>query len=74
MFTEYCPSCRQKKANCKCKRVASIQQEKIERLELQPFEGEDGQLFFIAQRRPWQQRQGMPSDPLNCNSPFPAPN
>jgi hypothetical protein len=28
-------------------------------------EGDDDQVFFIAQRRPWAQREGMPQDPLN---------
>lgn len=31
MFIEYCPDCRQRKVNCKCKRVVSIQEKRREK-------------------------------------------
>lgn len=74
MITEYFPSCRKRKANCKCKRVASIQQDKVEKLDFHPIEGYDGKIFYIAQRRPWKQIQGMSQDPFSFNSSFPIGN
>lgn len=53
MLTKYYPSYRKRIENYKCKRVASIQQDKTKKLNFQPLEGEDGQLFYVAQRRPW---------------------
>lgn len=73
MLTKYFPSYRKIKSNCKCKRMARIQQEKFEKLAFQPIEGDDGKIY-IAQRWPWQQRQGMPQDPLSFNSSFPIGN
>jgi hypothetical protein len=73
MLTEYCPICRQMKANCKCKRLASIQQENIGKPNVQPIEG-DEKIYYIAQGRPWQQRQGMPPNPLSFNPSFPSSN
>lgn len=33
-------------------------------------ESDDDQVFFVAQRRPWAQRQGMPQDPLTFGNPY----
>lgn len=52
MFTEYYPNYRQRKENCKCKRVANITKEKSRKPNFQPLEGEDGKIFYIFQRRP----------------------
>lgn len=72
MLTEYCPNYRQRKGNCKCKRVVSLQQEKVEKLNFNKMEGYAGKIFYIAQRRPWQQIQGMPPNPISFNPSFPS--
>jgi len=48
ILTEYCPNCQQRKANCKCRRVASIAEDKSEKPHFQLIEGEDGQLYYVA--------------------------
>lgn len=42
MLIEYCPSYRQMKENYKCKRMASIKEDKIKKPDFHTLEGEDG--------------------------------
>jgi hypothetical protein len=49
--------------------VANIDSKKIP-LEFKPIEGDNDQVFYIAQRRPWDPRQGMPPNPLSFNGPY----
>jgi hypothetical protein len=74
MLIEYFPSCRQRKSSFKCNVVASMQQENIEKLDFHPMKGNDGKIYYIAQRRPWQQSQGIPPNPLSFNPSFPSTN
>lgn len=73
-LTKYYPHCRQRKTNCKCKKVASISEDKQGTSEFHVLEGEDGQVFYIAQCKPWKPGQGMPQDPLSYNMSFPSNN
>lgn len=68
MLVEYYPHCRQKKKDCRCKMVANIESKQIPP-EFNPIDGDDEQIFYIAQRRSWAPRQGMPPDPLSLSGP-----
>lgn len=69
MLAEYCPHCRKKKKDYKCKRIANVDSKKIP-LEFKMIEGDEEQVFYVAQRRPWAPRQGMPPDPLSFSGPY----
>lgn len=68
MLEEYYPHCMQKK-HCKCKMVDNIDNKKIP-LEFRPIQGDDNQAFYIAQRRPWDPRQGISLDPLSFSGTY----
>ena len=68
-LAEFCPYCRQKKRDCRCKMVANLEARQLP-INFKPVEGDDDQVFFVAQRRPWAQRQGMPQDPLTFANPY----
>lgn len=63
MLVELCPHYRQEKKDCRCKLVANTDNHHV--LEFNPVHGDDEQLFNVAQRRPWDLRQGMPPDLLS---------
>lgn len=69
ILTEFFPHCRQKKRDCKCKMVANLEAKQLS-TNFKTVEGDDDQVFFVAQRRLWTQRQGMPQDPLNFGNPY----
>lgn len=59
ILAELYPHCRQKKHDCKCKMVDNLEAKQLP-IEFKIVESDDDQVFFIGQRRPWTQRQGMP--------------
>lgn len=69
MLEEYCPHYRQKRKDCRCKTIANIERKSIPP-EFKSIEGDEDQIFYIAQRRPWVPRQGMPQDPLSFNGTY----
>ena len=62
MLTEYCLHCREKKRNYRCKYIASVETQPMP-IEFKAID-ENGEIFYVTQRRPWVQIQGMPQDPL----------
>ena len=62
-LTEYCPNCWKQKKDCQCKLVASMENQHLP-TEYIKMDGDDKQVFFVAQCWPWAQHQGMPQDPL----------
>ena len=62
-LAQYCPHYRKQKKDCHCKLVASVENQHLP-IKYMKIEGEDEQVFFISQHRPWAQCQGMPPDPL----------
>ena len=67
-LAEYCPHCRKQKKDCQCKLVASMENQHLP-TEYLMIDGDDEQVFFVSQCRPWAQHQGMLQDPLqNSNS------
>lgn len=67
-LAEYCLHCRKQKKDCQCKLVTSMENQYLPTRYLK-IDGDDEKVFFVTQRRPWAQCQGMPQDPLkNSNS------
>ena len=68
-LAKYCPHYQKQKKDCQYKLVTSMENQHLP-TKYMKIEGEDEQVFFIAQCRPWAQRQGMPQDPLQNSNPY----
>ena len=68
-LAEYCPHCQKQKKDCHCKLVASMENQHLP-TEYIKIDGDDEKVFFVAQRRPWAQHQGMPQDPLYSSNSY----
>ena len=64
MLTKFCSHCRERKKNCTCKTIAEINAQPMP-TEFKEINEDVGEVIYVAQRRPWAQRQGMSQDPLN---------
>lgn len=64
VLAEFCSHCREKKRNCKYRTVASVDINSMP-IDFKSIDEENREFFYVAQRHPWAQRQGMPPDPLN---------
>ena len=51
MLAEYCPHCREKKRNCRCNYVASLESQPIPTKFKAIYK--NGEVFYIAQQWPW---------------------
>ncbi|KAH9313290.1 hypothetical protein KI387_028325 [Taxus chinensis] len=58
-LTEFYHACRRKKADCKCRGLVIEEREASPEFKMK--ETEDGQVFYVAQRKPWMPRQGSMS-------------
>ena len=67
MLAEFLPHCREKKRNCRCKTIASMDTNPIP-TQLKAIDEDNGEVFFVSHRHPWAKRQGMLLDPLNTFS------
>lgn len=64
VLAKLCSHCREKKRNCGCKTVAFVDTNPMP-TDFKVIDEENGEVFYVSQRRPWAQRQCMPPDPLN---------
>ena len=55
MLFEFCSHCGERKMNCYCKMVASIDINSIS-IKYHAIEEDNGEIFYVTQRRTWAQR------------------
>ena len=59
MLTDFFSRCRERKKNYTCKTIAIVNAQPMP-IEFKEIDEDTGEVIYVAQRRPWAQRQGIP--------------